>query len=429
MPDHPGVNPAHALNQKLGVLDIWALAVGIVVCGQYFAWNLGLMGNGPIALMIASLLVCLLFLCWVLTLAELSVAMPDAGGPLAFGEKAGGRPLGFLMAWSMLLECLFGMIATSMATGWYLAQWWNPSAPQNETAVILIGGLAPITLFLGLQAMGVREQARVLVWMTYAALAGLILVWLASLPHFKLRRILVEPALLQKGWRGVMDATPAALWWLIIIEGAALAAAETVSPRRTIPRGLVLGMMTVIGMIACTLLLSCGAVPWEKIDGEYTLAQVMRLVLQEQNPWLWHLFCLLALFGLLASYHGLLYGTSRQLYALGHSGYLPHFLGKLHPTRRTPVPALAACSLVAAGFVIASPWAKDPIMKAVYIAGITSLVWYILAMVCLALLRRRNPGMFSNYKAPLANTLPVVVLVYSALPCWPLGARRMLFGP
>ena len=56
--------------------DIWALGVGIVVCGQYFGWNLGLEGNGPLALVVASLLICLLFLCWVLVLAELSVAMP-----------------------------------------------------------------------------------------------------------------------------------------------------------------------------------------------------------------------------------------------------------------------------------------------------------------------------------------------------------------
>jgi hypothetical protein len=33
----------------LRVRDIWALGVGIVVCGQYFGWNLGLRDNGPLA--------------------------------------------------------------------------------------------------------------------------------------------------------------------------------------------------------------------------------------------------------------------------------------------------------------------------------------------------------------------------------------------
>src|SRR5881275_3345234 len=68
----------HALKKPLRVLDIWALGVGVVIAGAYFGWNLGLKDNGPVAMLIASLLVCLLYLAWVLALAELSVAMPFA---------------------------------------------------------------------------------------------------------------------------------------------------------------------------------------------------------------------------------------------------------------------------------------------------------------------------------------------------------------
>ena len=50
------------LQKKLRVIDIWALGVGIVVSGQYFGWNLGLDGNGPVAMLIASMIICLLFL-------------------------------------------------------------------------------------------------------------------------------------------------------------------------------------------------------------------------------------------------------------------------------------------------------------------------------------------------------------------------------
>src|SRR5262249_10668708 len=58
----------HALKKPLRVLDVWALGVGVVVAGAYFGWNLGLKGNGPVAVLIASLLVCLLYLAWVLAL-------------------------------------------------------------------------------------------------------------------------------------------------------------------------------------------------------------------------------------------------------------------------------------------------------------------------------------------------------------------------
>src|SRR5436305_10108324 len=105
----------HALKKPLRVLDVWALGVGVVVAGAYFGWNLGLKGNGPVAMLIASLLVCLLYLIWVLALAELTVAMPFAGGPMAYGRRAVGPWLGFVMGWSMFLECQFASISTVIA--------------------------------------------------------------------------------------------------------------------------------------------------------------------------------------------------------------------------------------------------------------------------------------------------------------------------
>src|SRR5882672_9632537 len=135
----------HALKKPLRVLDIWALGVGVVVAGAYFGWNLGLKGNGPVAVLLASLLVCLLYLTWVLALAELSVAMPFAGGPLAYGRRAGNPLLGFVMGWSMFLECQFAAIGTAMATGGYVAFLFNRESP--DPAIELTASLGTVILF------------------------------------------------------------------------------------------------------------------------------------------------------------------------------------------------------------------------------------------------------------------------------------------
>src|SRR5215471_428948 len=110
----------HVLKKPMGVLHIWALGVGVVITGEYFGWNPGLKEGGPVGMLLASLFVCALYLMWVLTLAELSVAMPFAGGPLAYGRRAVGPWLGFVMGWSMFLECLFATIGTAIATGGYI---------------------------------------------------------------------------------------------------------------------------------------------------------------------------------------------------------------------------------------------------------------------------------------------------------------------
>src|SRR5204862_1746660 len=114
--------------------------------------NLGLNGNGPVAMLIASLFVCLLYLTWVLALAELSVAMPFAGGPLAYGRRAVEPSLGFVMGWSMFLECQFATIATALATGGYIAFLVNPDDPSPN--VIVGAALGTVVFFFLLQAWG-----------------------------------------------------------------------------------------------------------------------------------------------------------------------------------------------------------------------------------------------------------------------------------
>src|SRR5437868_12685928 len=156
-PEERAYLQAHALKKPLRVLDIWALGVGVVITGAYFGWNSGLKGNGPVAMLVASLIVCLLYLTWVLALAELSVAMPFAGGPLAYGRRAFGPPLGFLMGWSMYLECQFATIATALATGGYVAFVLNPDNPSPEVKVW--AALATVVIFFLLQAWGVKEQS------------------------------------------------------------------------------------------------------------------------------------------------------------------------------------------------------------------------------------------------------------------------------
>src|SRR5882724_13451246 len=125
----------HSLKRPLKVLDIWALGVGVVITGEYFGWNLGLKDNGPVAMLVASLIVCLLYLTWVLALSELSVALPFAGGPLAYGRRAADPSLGFVMGWSMLLECQFAAVATALASGGYIAYLVNPEKPDPNVTV------------------------------------------------------------------------------------------------------------------------------------------------------------------------------------------------------------------------------------------------------------------------------------------------------
>ncbi len=401
----------HALKKPMGVLHIWALGVGVVITGEYFGWNPGLKAGGPIGMLIASLFVCALYMLWVLGLAELSVAMPFAGGPLAYGRRAVGPWLGFVMGWSMFLEALFATIGTALATGGYIYFILDLLSPGIDRSITTtVAGLGTVLVFAYIQWLGAGTQAKINEWMTYGAIVVLIWFWIACMPGVRLDRILTTP-LLTKGWTGVLQAIPFAIWWLVMIETVALAPEEAHEPQRTIPRGLTLAQLTLIVLVIMTWFVAAGAGSDPDKTGDESISFPLPFVYKEVWPASPHLmaFSVAALFGMVVSYNGMIYAVSRQSFALGRAGYLPRALGHVHLTRRTPTVSIMFWSLVVAAFVIWGYYDEKAILVAVVTCNLTALLWYVLAMMCLMILRVKAPDMDRPYKSPWYPVLPIVV--------------------
>ncbi len=384
----------HALKKPMGVLHIWALGVGVVITGEYFGWNQGLKEGGPIGMLLASLFVCALYMMWVLALSELSVAMPFAGGPLAYGRRAVGPAFGFIMGWSMFLEALFATIGTALATGGYIYFVLDLFFPDlNANLITTVAGLVTVAVFALVQWVGSQHQARLMEWMTYGAIVALVWFWIACIPGVRLERIFTTPTLT-----------------------AGLAPEEARDPQRTIPRGLTLAQITLVILVLLTwFFVSAAGSDYQKTGDEamsYPLPFVYGEVWGKGSSHLM-LFSIVAIFGMIVSYNGMIYAVSRQSFALGRAGYLPRFLGHVHPARRTPDVSIFFWSLVVAGFVIWGYFNKAAIDVAVLTCNLTALIWYVLAMICLFILRKRSPNMPRPYKVPLYPVLPALVLLMS----------------
>ncbi len=408
----------HSLKKPMGTVQIWALGVGAVITGEYFGWNGGLGVAGPTGMLIATLFVCVLYMAWVLALSELSVAMPFAGGPLAYGRRAVGPWLGFVMGWSMFLESLFATIGTAIATGGYVYFILNllfQGLPQGK--VTTAAALVTVALFALLQWIGAKEQAKIMEWMTYGAILALVWFWIACIPGVKIERIFTEP-LLTDGWSGVLKAIPYAIWWLVIIESVALAAEEANEPHHSIPRGLTYAQITLIVLVVLTWFFTVTAGTDYKKTGDAMVLFPLPMVYREVWPEAAHsphliAFSVLAICGMVASYNGMIFAVSRQSFAMGRAGYLPSILGHLHPVRRTPDVSIGVWSLVVAGFVIWGYFNESAVLVAVLTCNLTALIWYILAMICLFILRAKEPEMPRPYKVPLYPFVPALVIVMS----------------
>jgi ethanolamine permease len=405
----------HALKKPMGILHVWALGVGVVITGEYFGWNQGLKEGGPVGMLLATLFVCALYFMWVLALSELSVAMPFAGGPMAYGRRAVGPAFGFLMGWSMFLEALFATIGTAIATGGYIyfvADLFFTGLDKG--LVTTAAGLATVAVFAGVQWIGSQRQAQLMEWMTYLAIIGLVWFWIASAPAARLERIWTIPAL-TNGWEGVLKAIPFAIWWLVMIETVALAPEEAREPHRTIPRGLTLAQVTLIVLVIFTWFFVSASGSDYRRTGDDDMSYPLPFVYGEIWPGSGHLlaFSVLAIFGMVVSYNGMIYAVSRQSFSLGRAGYLPHALGHVHRTRRTPDTSIFFWSLVVAGFVLWGYFNEQAVLVAVLTCNLAALIWYVLAMVCLFVLRHRDPCMPRPYRVPLYPFLPAAVLVMS----------------
>jgi Amino acid transporters len=401
---------AHLLNKPLRVIHIWSLGVGVVIAGMYFGWNFGLPGAGPIGMLIASLIVCGLYLTWVLALSELSVAMPFAGGPMAYGRRAAGKGLGFIMGWSMFLEMLFGAIGTALAAGGYVAFLLNPQHPSQLTTTLC--AISCALIFLIVQCIGVKEQAAIMLWLTWAAIGALICFFLAVIPGVSLGRVFTVP-LLPGGWAGVLGAVPYALWLLVTIETVALASEEAHEPHISIPRGLVLSQITLVALVILTWFFPCAAAPYRETGAVlYPLPLVFQKVWG--SGWFLKIFSMVAMAGLVVSYSGIIYAASRQSFSLGRAGYFPRALGAVHATRRTPQVSLIVWTSVVITFILIGHFREKAAAAAILISTLAAVIWYVLAMLCLLILRRKEPALSRPYLTPVYPFMPVFVALLAA---------------
>ena len=411
-PAHPSVEssattvasstPPPQLKRVLRPLHLWGIAVGLVISGDYFGWNLGLGQAGPLGLLVAVLLVTVMYVCFIFSYTELSTAIPHSGGPYAYARKALGPSAGLLAGVATLIEFVFAPPAIALSIGSYV-QFRVPWLPVKAVATLAF------IAFAALNCWGVELAARFELFVTALAVFELALFFAITGPHVETARIFAPPYL-PFGTRGIFLALPFAIWFYLALEGVAMSAEEVVSPKTDIPKGYTAGLLTLVVLALGTLLCTTGVTPWrELLQDDSPLPRALARVLSPGHP-LTHMMVYIGLFGLLASFHGIMMGYSRQVFALARAGYLPPFLAQLHPRRRTPIWAVILPAIVGLGVV----WVGDT-NQAITLAAVGATLLYVISMISLFVLRRRAPELERPYRAPFFPVFPAIALALAVV--------------
>ncbi|HEY4223910.1 MAG TPA: amino acid permease, partial [Myxococcota bacterium] len=233
-----------ALKKSLGPVAIWGLGVGYVISGMYFGWNLGLPEGGPVGLLIATGVVTVLYVCFVLGYAELSCALPKAGGAFVYARHAFGPHTGFLAGAAQLIEYALAPPAIAFAIGGYVST-LLPSVPALAVA------FAAYVVFTGINMWGIAVSARFELVVTVLAVLELIVFGAFTLPHFSWAAFSADA--MPHGFTGAFAALPFAIWFYLAIEGVANVAEEARDPQRDLPRGFLSAIATLIVLTAVVL--------------------------------------------------------------------------------------------------------------------------------------------------------------------------------
>jgi len=389
------------LSRVLKPIHLWALAVGLVISGNYFGWSYGFGAGGPIGLAIALVPVTIFYVTFILSYSELATAIPHAGGPSAYARRAMGKFGGYMNGVSCLIEFVFAPPAIALAVGGYIHN-MLPSVPAMPATVFAF------LLFIFINYWGMKTSATFELIVTVVALIGLVMFWALAIPHFEMAKVLTQP-ILPNGYSGIMAAVPFAIWFYLAIEGGAMAAEEMVDPQKDISKGFLSGMGTLMVMAFLTLFLTAGIVDYNVVkDVDFPLPLALSAVYGEGS-----VFVLLingiGLFGLIASLHGIIVGYSRQTYAMARTGYLPKFLAYVHPKYHTPVWALILPGLVGLGAALTG---LTDIVITISVFG--SVLMYLVSLVSLFILRSKEPNLKRPFKVsyPLVPAISFVIALF-----------------
>ncbi|MFS2186358.1 ethanolamine permease [Mucilaginibacter sp. Mucisp84] len=385
------------LKRVLKPIHLWAIAVGLVISGEYFGWNLGWAVSGTIGLLIATLVITVMYITFIFSYTELTASIPHAGGAFAYAYRAMGPFGGLIAGYATLVDFLVATPAVAVSLGSYL-HFLYPAIPIAEAA------MGFNVLFILLNMLGVKESATFSVFITILAVIELLLYLGIVSPHFKMVNYLTNP--MPFGWAGVFAALPFAVWFYLAIEGVAMVAEEVENPKRNIPRGYISAIITLVVLALGVMIITGGLTDWRKLSHlDYPLPEAIGIVLGKGNG-LTKIFASIGLFGLIASLHGIILASSRQVFAMARSGYLPRMLSDINHRFKTPHWALVVSGVVSSIFIY-----KFKTDQIIMLSVLGAVVMYIMSMLSLFILRKKEPRLSRPFLAPVYPVFPAIALV------------------
>ncbi len=405
---------------------LWGLGVGAVISGEFSGWNVGLASGGFWGLFIATVLMATMYLCLVYSIAELSAALPYAGGFYSFARYAYNPFMGYIAGVVEAIEYVLTPAVIVYFIGAYLST-ILPMIPQPIWWIVFYA------LFVYINTLGVKTTLKVGLITTLVAIATLLIFCFGIVFSGKFNPSMMFTSTVPIG-SGIFKALPYAIWFYLAIEQIPLAAEEAENVVRDVPKSLTNGIYTLLGLSFLILIFNSG-IPLEVTTKTGEIVKDAAAVGLSSAPLadgfslifgkgiITDIFTFLCLFGLIASFHCIIYAYGRVLFAMSRAGYLPPWISVTNDNG-SPARALILGGVVGLGCtflisMVANNANLGPALLNMAVAGaVISYTIVLCSYIQLKLNRRNLPR---PYQSPLG--LPgafvgIILAVIALLACF-----------
>jgi amino acid transporter len=204
------------------------------------------------------------------------------------------------------------------------------------------------------------------------------------------------------GYGELGGTTVLVLYAYVGFEGMAIPAAEMKDPKRSIPLALVTSIGAIAGIYLAMWAVCTGTLP--------TLAGSKNPVGDAASTFLGPAAATFVQVGIVVSVLGIhafmALVTPRALYALGHLGLAPAFLGRVSRTRAVPALAIVVTAVAVAALALSGTFAKLAVVSV-----LARIVQYVLTCLAVLRLRRRADAPAASLRVPFGPVLPIAAVL------------------
>jgi len=383
-------------------LNIISMVVGggIFVLPGLVAVQLG--SAAIVAYLICSVAVALVFLCF----AETGSRITRSGGAYAYIEDAFGPFAGFMA--STLLWFGWNVLSNAAITAAMVEAIAIPFPALAEPLPRAAFIIALIAILAIVNVRGVQRGVRLFTFNTVLKLAPLCLLVIVGLGKIEFSNLAIAE------WPSAQEAGAGALLLFFAfagVESALSSSGEIRDPRRTVPLGLLLGLVGILFLYVGLQTVAQGVLGDALADNtESPLAAVAEQVF---GGWGGTMLLITAVVSIYATMSGDLLNTPRVLFASARDGNLPRLLARVHPRFRTPHVAILVFASMICVFALTGSFTP----LAIVASGSILLVYLGVSLATIRLRFRDGtpgPGKFAlpgGYAIPVLSCLVIVWLL------------------